>query len=72
MDLATGLMMGGSAGKYYGLQKDLARLNELVADWTASVDEAGRWKTLVAAVNMSGEKVVARKLAKELGIPSPV
>ena len=46
MDLATGLMMGGSAGKYYELKNDLARLTELVTDWTASADEAGRWETL--------------------------
>ena len=72
MNLATGLMMGGSVPKYYGLQNDLARLNALVTDWTASAVEAGRWKALVTAVNMSGEKVVAQKLAKELGIPPPV
>ena len=57
MNLATGLMMGVSVPKYYELKNDLlARLNELVADWTVNVDEAGRW-------DMSGEVRIARKLA---------
>ena len=71
MDLATGLMMGGSAGKYYELKNDSARLNALVTDWTASADEAGRWDTLVTAVNMSNEGRIARKLATDIGVPPP-
>ena len=70
MDLAIGLMMGGDVGKYSGLiGNHVAKLAALVNDWTANVDMEGRWEALVTAIDMSGQKMVAKKLAKDVGVP---
>ena len=71
MGLAIGLMMGGDVGCYSGLTGDHAKLAALVNDWTASVDVEGRWEALVTAMGMSGQKMVAKKLANDVGVPPP-
>ena len=69
MGLAIGLMMGGQVGKYSGLIGDHAKLTALVNDWTAKAEMEGRWEALVTAVDMSGQKMSAKKLAKDVGVP---
>ena len=71
MRLARGLMMGGKVGKYSGLIDDCAKLTALVTDWAANVEMEERWQTLVNAVGMSEQKMVAKKLAKDVGVPPP-
>ena len=63
--------MGGEVGKYSGLIGDHAKLTALVNDWTASVDMKGRWEAVVTATAISGQKMVAKKLAKDVGVPPP-
>ena len=63
--------MGGEVGKYVGLTGDKAKLTTLVNDWTANVETEGRWEALVNAIDMSGQKMVAKKLAKDVGVPHP-
>ena len=71
-NLAIGLMLGGRVdGIESGKSSDLSRLIALVNHWTANVDESGRWKTLVDAVNMCGEHNVAKSLAKDVCVPCP-
>ena len=66
MGLAIGLMMGGQVGKYSGLTGDHAKLTALVNDWTAKAEMEGRWEALVTAVDMSGQKMIAKKLAEDV------
>ena len=70
MDLATGLIL---ASRVAGIESEnssaLSRLIALVNHWTANSDEGSRWKTLVDAVNMSGEYIVAKNLAQDVGVP---
>ena len=72
MDLAFGLML---ADRVPGIESenrsDLSRLIALVNHWTANVDESGRWETLVDAVNMCEEYIVAKNLAKDVCVPCP-
>ena len=71
-DLAIGLVLGGRvAGIQSENRSDLSRLIALVNHWTANVDESGRWKALVDAVNDCGEFDVAESLAKDVCVPCP-
>ena len=65
-DLAIGLMMGGTVEKYRGLLNDHDKLGAMVTDWTAI--EPRKWETVVTAVRMSGQLIIAQNLAKDLGI----
>ena len=66
MNLAIGLMLAGCVPRIESEKSsDLSRLIALVNHWTANVDESGRWKTLVDAVNDCGEYIVAKSLAKD-------
>ena len=72
IDLATGLML---ASRVPGIESEnrsnLSRLIALVNHWTANYDEDSRWETLVDAVNMCGEYIVARNLAQDVGVSCP-
>ena len=72
MNLATGLML---ASRVPGIESenksDHSRLIALVNHWTANSDEGSRWETLVDAVNESGQYIVARNLAQDMGVPCP-
>ena len=72
INLATGLKL---ASRVPGIKSEnsdnLSRLIALVNHWTANYDEGSRWKTLVDAVNMCGEYIVARNLAQDVGVPAP-
>ena len=72
INLATGLMLGSRVpGIESENRSNLSRLIALVNHWTANYDEGSRWKTLVDAVNMCGEYIVARNLAQDVGVPCP-
>ena len=72
MNLATGLMLGSRVpGIVSENSSDLSRLIALVNHWTANSDEGSRWKTLVDAVNDSGEYIVAKNLAQDVGVHCP-
>ena len=72
MNLATGLML---ASRVPGIESenknDLSRLIALVNHWTANSDEGSRWETVVDAVNMCEEYIVARDIAQDVGVPCP-
>ena len=72
VNLAVRLML---ADRVPGIESEnrsnLSRLIALVNHWTANVDESGRWETLVDAVNMCGEYIVAKNLAKDVCVPCP-
>ena len=72
VDLAIGLMLAGCVpGIKSDNSCDLSRLIALVNHWTANVDESGRWETLVDAVIMCEEYIVAKNLAKDVCVPCP-
>ena len=71
MDLAIGLSMGGELGKYEAMRNDTVRLSNMVTDWTNGVEEQERWMTILTALKSSGYGIVARNLAKDLGIDFP-
>ena len=72
MNLATGLMLGSRVPEIVSENSiDLSRLIALMNHWTANSDEGSRWKTLVDAVNDSGEYIVARNLAKDVCVSCP-
>ena len=62
-------MMGGTVEKYRGLLNDHEKLGALVTDWTAK--EPRKWETVVAAVKMSGELIIAQNLARDPEIQPP-
>ena len=70
--LAVGLML---ADRVPGIESEnssnLSRLIALVNHWTANVDESGRWETLVDAVNMCEEYIVAKNLAIDVCVHCP-
>ena len=72
MNLATGLILGSRVpGIKSENSSDLSRLIALVNHWTANSDEGSRWETLVDAVNMCGEYIVAKDIALDVGVPCP-
>ena len=72
MDLATALILGSRVPGIKSENSDnLSRLIALVNHWTANSDEGSRWETLVDAVNMAGEYIVAKDIALDVGVPCP-
>ena len=47
------------------------KLQALVVCWASTAEQVNLWKTLVEAVYMCEEKVIAMKLAEELGVVYP-
>ena len=72
VDLAIGLTLAGCIPEIESENRsNLSKLLALVNHWTANVDESGRWETLVDAVNMCEEYIVAKNLAKDVCVPCP-
>ena len=46
----------------------ISQLLALIIHWMAN-DKEKRWKKLVDAVDMSGESIIAKELAKDVGMP---
>ena len=47
------------------------KLQALVVCWASTAEQVNLWKTLVEAVYMCEEKVIAMKLAEEMGVVYP-
>ena len=66
-DLANGLKRAGATGTIEANNPDVsARLQALIRDWLAN-DKEPKWQTLVNAVRMCKETVIADKLAQDVG-----
>ena len=47
------------------------KLQALVVRWASTAEQSNLWETLVEAVYMCEEKVIAMKLAEEMGVMYP-
>ena len=72
-DLAASLGQGSAVEEIEAnvSRMSSAKLYALITHWLGN-DEEPSWKKLVIAIEWSKQKVAAKKLAQDIGIPYPV